>query len=244
MNLITSLGHTITIPETPGVVAHFADPASKAGMVLEQTNERPYPFIVGEGLTGFDIGANAGLFALHIQDRCERLFCIEPTPEHFMVLAEMTAAYPNITLINGALGAHDGETELHTYPDNTTMNSTVYAYGRENEEAKVYRVMCRTIESYVRDLRLSAVDFVKVDIEAAEMTALTLKTVAPVKNIVKGWYVECHQQDPILDKENVDRVFFAQIHEVRTELAYVFRTLGYGVEMIRHDAIWATKEIT
>lgn len=243
MNLVTSRAQILTLPDEPAIAEHFADPTSCAGQILEQLEEFPYGFIKGENLIGFDLGANIGLFALHIQDRCRQLVCVEPTPSHFSILTRMTSAYPNITNCQIAVADYNGEIDLSLMPQNTTMNCTI-GVAEAFPDRQTVRVTCRTLAALImRDFNLSHVDFVKMDIEGAEESVMTPQQIEPLKDIVKGFYVECHQvrPNPVQEGRDLMAGIAAQRHDLRMKIKHMLSQLGYKAELIRHDAVWASK---
>jgi len=244
MNLTASNGSLIELPNDPLVTAHFAEPINCGQQILDQLKGLPYSFIEGKDLVGIDLGANVGLFALHMVNQCRRLICVEPTPSHFAVLSTLTAPYPQITLCHIAIADFNGETRLKIVPVNSTMNSTARLMAEMTPDQEGVTVTCRTLPAFIiRDMNLSHVDFVKVDIEGEEHTSLTEQTLDPLKDIVKSWYVECHQKDRVQAKneEEVGIKANAQIHDARVKLAYLFRQLEYQTELVRHDAVRAWK---
>ena len=243
-NLTTSRNSVLSVESVDATVYdHFREPNNYTDILLNQLTELPYGFINGENLVGIDVGANVGLFSLHIQDRCRKLLSLEPTPSHFAVLSSLVKEYRNIYPIRLALSDHDGEVEFHTYGPNSTMNSTKTLFTKDEPTTKTFKVPCRTISSLIRTYNLDKVDFVKVDIEGAELSVLTDEQIRSVKNIVRGWYVECHQTDLIYARpgDDMNKIRNAHLHENRTKLGYRLRQLGYTVENIRHDAVWAFK---
>jgi hypothetical protein len=207
--------------------AHFANPSNFADVVLNQINNDRFMDAIfqGDGLTVLDIGGNIGLFSLFAQDRCKAVYSIEPTPNHFHILKELTKGYANIHLLNYAVSNENTTIDFYINEENTTMNSINNKYGVKVE------VKAKTLKTIINELGLTHVDFVKCDIEGSEMVALTEQTVSAVKDIVDHWFVEVHAT------ENGS----LSIEYNRSKIAEVFRNVGYNVQDYRHDGLYISK---
>jgi len=81
-----------------------------------------------------DVGANIGLFALFLRDRCERAHIVayEPMPEAFDALeSNLRARVPDAVAVRIGLGASPGEIEFDHYPGITALSTSNPAVGRE-----------------------------------------------------------------------------------------------------------------
>lgn len=234
--LLTSKNTTIDIvTEDNKAQSHFENPANYADIVLNQiNNDRFYDQIFDgeENLTVLDIGGNIGLFTLYAQDRCKAIYPIEPTPDHFHILKELTKDYPNVHPLNIAVSDRDSTIDFYINEENTTMNSLANKYGTKVE------VKAQTILSIMNDLGLDHVDFIKCDIEGSEMVALTEKTIGDIKDMVDCWFVEVHATD---DPKTADQ-WAIGIESNRRELARIFESVGYNVQLYRHDCLFIYKE--
>ena len=142
------------------VAAHFALPSNHGDHLINVfSNDRFYDFILKgrTDLTIIDLGANIGIFSLYASDCAKVIYAVEPTPSHFAILQELVRDYPSIIPIHAALNDKDEEIDLHVYPGNSTMNSTVVVF---NDGYEV-RVPGRTLRSLIDQFSLSKVDFVK-----------------------------------------------------------------------------------
>jgi FkbM family methyltransferase len=121
----------------------------------------------------FDVGANVGDWserALKTQPGLE-LHCFEPSSVTFASLKRR--GLRGAQLNNVALSNHDGDAKLHLYGDNAATNSIVC--GETNSYAELQgaeQVRTLTFDTYVRERGPSHVDYVKVDVEGAEMLVL------------------------------------------------------------------------
>lgn len=208
------------------VKKHWDDPNTFADVVLDIfNNERCYDsdFSNKENLTILDIGGNIGLFALYVQSRAKILYCLEPTPSHFLVLQEMVKKYENIKPLNIALAKSDSEVDFFVCPNNSTMNSMEYRGGTK------LTVTGKKISTLLNDLNLDHVDFVKLDIEGSEMLAITKENLEEVKDKIDMWFIEVHDFNGIHISEN------------RKKLADIFSSCDYHIELYKNDTIYARK---
>lgn len=224
--LLTSKNQTIVIESDDlTTVKHFNNPNNFADIVLNQINtDRLYDEIFkdAEDLVVLDIGGNIGLFSLYLQDRARAIYPIEPTPDHFHILKELTKNYNNIHPVNVALHNENTEIDFYISEENSTMNSSVNQYGIKTP------VQARTLETIIKDLNLDRVDFVKCDIEGSEMVALTDETLAPVKDIIDTWFIEVHATQ-------------TGLFENRDNIKAIFERAGYEVVYYRPDGLIAHK---
>lgn len=111
-----------------------------------------------------DIGANAGEFA-HVCARYgARVFCFEPDPTVFACLQKNIAGLANVEAIGDVIWKEDGEIDFALAPERA--DSSVFADGPKVKKRAV------TIESFVRERRLSRIDLLKCDAEGAEPEVL------------------------------------------------------------------------
>jgi FkbM family methyltransferase len=213
------------------VVDHFQNPNNYADIVLNQINtETLYdPILEDEDeLIIIDIGANIGLFSLHAHDRAKVIYSLEPTPTHFEKLTELTKNYPNIRPFNVALNDKDEEITFYISDQNSTMNSSVNKYGKE------VKVQGRSLGSFIKELGLTHVDFIKCDIEGSEMRAITDQTISEVKDIVDCWFIEVHATSDKLP-------WPANMEVNRTTIADIFVRQGYEVQRYGVDTLYVFK---
>lgn len=233
--LLTSNNAVIDIvSDNPLAEAHFANPANYADIVLHQINQDRFYDQIFDGedeLTVLDIGGNIGLFTLYAQDRSKVIYPIEPTPNHFQILKDLTKDYSNVHPLNLAVSNENGTIDFYINEENTTMNSLANKYGTKVE------VQARTIKTIIDDLKLDHVDFVKCDIEGSEMVALTDETVGEVKDIVDCWFVEVHATEA----STISAQWAAALEKNRRILAAIFERQGYEVQDYRHDGLYISK---
>ena len=225
-SLLTSKNKFISIQSNdPKVVDHFNSTTSCAKLIINQINtDRFYDRIFNgkSNMTVLDIGANVGLFSLYAQDSCDKIYSIEPTPDHFYILNELTKDYDNIHPQNFALSNIRGEIDFFIDHGNSTMNSLI------NQSDHKITVKTKSLLNFCEDLEISKCDFVKIDIEGSEMVALTDETVSEVKHIIDNWFVEVH---PTNVPYSNYAAWYAKLMKNRDTIVSIFRNNGYQVEL-------------
>lgn len=204
---------------SPNVKEHFRDPFNYTNEIIAQFDANYYKDIIQPGNTLLDIGANIGLFTLHVAPYFERIVCVEPTPSHFEKLRELTAGLPDVRYEQAALHNYTGETTFYWCGINTTMNSL------QNRSDRQMQVPCITLADLIAKYELKEVDLCKIDIEGSEDVAITVETLRPVVDRIKKIFIELHPPN----RESQDK--FQQ----------VFEEAGYNVERYVLDSLICTQ---
>jgi FkbM family methyltransferase len=136
---------------------------SKEGRLLER--------LVKPGMATVDIGANIGLYALflaHLAGRQGRVFAFEPEPTLFAMLCENCAANgaENITPFQIAAGETNGRAVFQR----AIFNSGDNGLGPARADAQPLEVEVARLDDV---LPVRAVDFIKIDVQGHELTALS-----------------------------------------------------------------------
>lgn len=200
------------------VKKHFADDNNYTKFIIAEWEDLPYSKYINPGSVILDIGANVGLFALHVFPYAKRMFCVEPTPAHMEVNKELyitniPANSPVITVVHeqSALANHNGQCRFHIEPINTTMNTI-------RDDGSIM-VNCITLKELCDKYNLLSVDFCKVDIEGSEWQALTVERIKEVAGIIKSFFVELHPRT----------------HEAQRNMSARFTEAGYLVELVDYN---------
>lgn len=218
MKLITGQNLNINITSDEAR-AHFNNPRNYTKEILEQFDNSLYKdFIKGKDLTILDIGANVGLFALHVLPLAKKIVCVEPTPEHFAIQKEILQS-PKVVHENSALSHYTGETDFYWCGVNTTMNSL------HNRGDRSFKVPCITLTDLCVKHLLTKVDFCKIDIEGSEWTAITKETLTPVFDIIDKIFIELHP--PTAESQDAFKA--------------LFESVGYKVDKYIHDSLFCYK---
>ncbi|MBV8129429.1 MAG: FkbM family methyltransferase [Planctomycetaceae bacterium] len=150
---------------------------------------------VSPGYVVFDVGANQGYFTrLYslLVGRHGRVYAFEPVPTTFRVLQERMAeqqVIPNIDLINVALADTSGTAVMYLPGQNDVEASLLPHRGvgswRTADPPATFQCRQIRLDDFVRDRGLTRLDFLKCDVEGAELLVLrgatdTLKQFQPV----------------------------------------------------------------
>ena len=122
-----------------------------------------------------DIGANLGWYTAHIAKRIpiKHCYAFEPVPSIFKKLERHCAVNQvtnKVTLNNCALGDKDGTIELHTFPDLPHGHSSISTLGKTNYVTSTAPIVM--LDNYIAENNLDKIDFIKMDVEGAEMLVL------------------------------------------------------------------------
>lgn len=232
--LNTVSGGTVDLKVEGDLVAHFANnDQNHAQTILNQINEQHFydRYFQGQtGLTVLDIGANIGLFSIHVFGACKRLIALEPTPEHYDKLLRLCEEYVRplegpikMTALQVALSNTDGLIAFNRNPHNTTMNSIV---GGEVPGSVFVRSV--RLSTLLNQEGLDNVDFCKIDIEGSEMIAITSEEVAATAGRIKNWFVEAHPTPGFSQEQNMQT------------LMEIFTNNGYNVDRTNFETFVAS----
>jgi len=221
MNLKLIDGTTHQLPlDSHELQVHFAVPNNCTREILHQFNNLDYyhKFISESDKVVLDFGSNIGLFAIHVSPWADLVVGYEPTPAHYALNLQLTREFPNIKVINAAVGPHTGTIDFFMEPQNTTMNSMV---PRSGEKTTVPSFSIPDIlEGY------ESVDFIKMDIEGSEVWALTEEAIAAIAKKVKKLLIEFHHTQ------------FATEMQHREQFKRKFEAAGMKCEEFNHDGLF------
>lgn len=190
---------------------HFSTPQNYTKEILEEWEQQPFKkYLSKEDKIILDIGANVGLFALHIMPFAERIVCVEPTESHNQVFNDLLKGNPKVTLESSALHNYTGTVGFHLEGLNTTMNRVNISH------AGAIEVPCITLYDLCKKYNLKKVDFCKIDIEGSEDLAITMETVKPVNHIIDKFLIELHPRTV----------------EMQDKFEKIFKQSGYKVQRV------------
>lgn len=173
----------------PVVAAHLSDRTSQAHLIAAQLEKPFYPYFDGkENLVVLDLGANVGLFSIHVSD-CSKVFAVEPTPSHFEVLKRNIKNLKTITPLNYAISPTNGPVTFFIDESNSTMNSLV----QRTATSHTISVEGVTLKRAVELTGQTRIDFCKVDMEGSEFTSITDEAVASVRGVIRSFFIETHE---------------------------------------------------
>ena len=132
--------------------------------------------LIRPGDVCLDVGANFGWYTTVFEKYAGRTGAVhsfEPVPPTFAELErnyELMGRPENVHLNNLALGEAAGEITINLFEGLSTGHASLSNQGRA--DAVAYRVEMKTLDSYLAEKSVGEVDFVKVDIEGAELMFL------------------------------------------------------------------------
>jgi FkbM family methyltransferase len=172
----------------------------------------------------FDIGANIGCTAILFGSLCKVVHAFEPSKSTFAILTENVASsnLQNIYLNNIGLGESCYESELTFSPSNRSggfvSDQTTASSGHTIEKIKI-----ESLDSYVTPLDISAIDFLKIDVEGFEGHVLrggrrTLEQFKPVVVLeLNHWCLNAFQRTSIPDFFDYLRSIFPYLYAIDDE---------------------------
>jgi FkbM family methyltransferase len=136
----------------------------------------------------FDIGANHGLYSTALEDKIggHQLYCFEPLPE---LHRNLTQRFRKANVYQLALSDQVGEQMINIpyvegkrYASRASLNN----HQEHNQDGTdAISIPTSTVDSTVKELQLSSLGFIKIDVEGHELAVLrgaqeTLKTYQPL----------------------------------------------------------------
>ena len=200
-------------------------------IIISQINQGMYNRFFNDrrDLVVIDCGANIGLWTIYAHDSCKKIVAVEPAPHNVYILGQLTAGLDNIVCDMSAMSMEDGEIQMNIH-SSPTCNSIIY----DTDTSLSIPVQTKTIETIMKDHNLEYVDFVKCDIEGAEMLAFSADTLDPVKNKIGSWLIEVHQTDT-----HTGTPWPGNLEQNRQSIMQLLRDAGYSTQALLHDQIYA-----
>jgi len=134
---------------------------------------------LSDGSVFFDVGAHIGYFSMKASRKvgpAGRVLSFEPNPETLKLLRDNVAANHTANVTVEPIACTDSDQMLTLYAAdivNTGASSLSSANATITAAApKAYSVRGRPIDDVVRELQLSRVDVIKVDVEGAEVSVM------------------------------------------------------------------------
>ena len=151
--------------------------------------KRVFLSVLRAGHAVFDVGANRGSFTILFSDIVRsngRVFAFEPVPSTFALLEKAVADRNNCEAHNVALGNASGKVFLHLPgTDDGQASMHQHNHGSWTNAQEFHRHECRMITLDEIASHLTRLDFIKCDVEGAELLVLqgarsTLDRLSPI----------------------------------------------------------------
>jgi FkbM family methyltransferase len=170
----------------------------------------------------FDVGANLGEWAsrLHSMFPASQIFLFEPQPDCQKILQDKKI--PNSKLISKAVSSTCGVTKIYT-PDSTSGIASLHQRldtPFKNKGFATYDVETVTLDSIIEAYHLNRVDFMKMDIEGHELSALQGASKSLEAGVIKAFSFE-------FGSGNINsRTFFRDFWDLLSPMNYqIYRIL-------------------
>jgi FkbM family methyltransferase len=141
----------------------------------------------------FDIGANIGQTSKKLCSYFPNstIYCFEPVGETYKLLEKNVREHSNIQTFNLAMGASAGEAEIF-HRANSEWNSLVKSLNEnaKNTDAVSEVIKVDTIDNFVKEKKISKIDFLKSDTEGFEMEVLRGAKYCLENQLIDMIYVE------------------------------------------------------
>ncbi|HEY5306158.1 MAG TPA: FkbM family methyltransferase [Pseudolabrys sp.] len=150
--------------------------------VFERQELKLVSNVFHEGMNVVDVGANVGVYtaiAMHRIKKRGRIIAFEPHPESRDYLMQTVAENfdllpaderPEVDILDMAASASDGEAKLFCNSENKGDNRL---YSSElTPEATALSIRARRIDSVLREHKMTAIDFLKVDVQGYEFEVI------------------------------------------------------------------------
>ncbi len=128
----------------------------------------------------FDIGANRGDTAIKYSNLfpTAKIYAFEPFEETFKKLKENVKDYPNIHIFNFAIADTIGETVFYSNKNedtNSILSSSKIGLSSDEQVKTIGQTIINTdtIDSFCLSHKIEKIDILKMDIQGAELMALT-----------------------------------------------------------------------
>ncbi|MFH1893452.1 MAG: FkbM family methyltransferase [Candidatus Zixiibacteriota bacterium] len=153
---------------------------------------------VKDGETAIDAGANVGWFTTllsQLTGEQGRVFAIEPVPGNFEVLCksvELNSCQSNVTCYNRLCGDRDGYDEVFEFPE---LDPGLSSQRPISDQCRIaHKIELIRLDDLINDNGLSAVDFLKVDVEGAELALLRGCAESLRSGVIKSILIEANDE--------------------------------------------------
>lgn len=177
-------------------------------------------------ITAFDVGANVGEYTQHLTEHFNHysIHTFEVILETFDTLVQSVKA-PNITHNNFGLSFERASSQIRFYGKNQTFNSLILNNSfRANKKFELKEIQLETGDNYCDENNIDIIDFMKIDVEGAEMFVL------------KGF-------EKMLQKQKIKIIQFeygyanGDAHTLMSDFFKYLESFGYTIAPVRNHCI-------
>jgi FkbM family methyltransferase len=245
----------LTLRLARGFTLHLdlADPVQRRLFFFGDYDERREADLISRvlapGEVFWDVGANLGYFTLLAAaclNHTGQVVAFEPGPSAYACLTGNIAHNPfaNILTLPAAVSDREGEATLYSVAGHPDGRANLFRAGADQTEATSVRTV--TLDGWRQQQKLAGPDFIKMDVEGAELSALT------------GARETLAASDPLLLVEMKEAIFQslgmerAAIEDLLSQLGYRPAGLFRGRwrlcrevrEVVSRNVLWLKPDLT
>ncbi|MBS1638280.1 MAG: FkbM family methyltransferase [Bacteroidetes bacterium] len=225
----------------PGGVKFYVDVLDKRITPLEAFNFDQYELedsemlyrLVNKNDVIFDIGANIGWYSNHLSKKLPgaTIYSFEPIPETFAQVKRNTELNQakNIILNNFAFSNQKQTLTFYYSPTVTGASSSVNI--TENDSMVKLECQANTIDAFVNDQKIQKLDFIKCDVEGAELM------------VYQGGTETLKKHKPIVFTEML-RKWAAKFNYHPNDIIRLFSDIGYNCYISQQGKLKAIQAVT
>jgi len=181
-------GNVLNLSDIPGFDEFAARPENYVEFILKEINNNHYANFAKNGDIAIDAGANIGLVTLYLAPAYKKIHAIEPTPEYINLMKNALSCFQinNVLTYQYALAPRDEIVAMRSTQGNGTMNTFVKA----GEVA--FNATGMTLKTFMEQADIKSIDFMKMDLEGAEMEIIPEENFFLACSSIKSLYIEIH----------------------------------------------------
>lgn len=189
--------HTKKLTFPDGFACYVQSQPDEAALIYNEVILKQEYFQNGLSVEGarcvIDVGANIGIFTMAVKMKAPEavVYAFEPIPDTFHILEKNVELLgrSDVHLFNIAVGDQDNIEETFTFFPNMPGNSTAIPrlkednqpvmeqiFGKETSDflhqSEMRTVPVRTLSSIIKEQGITSVDYLKIDVEGAELSVL------------------------------------------------------------------------
>jgi FkbM family methyltransferase len=151
--------------------------------------------LIHPGAVCLDVGANVGLYSLHLgiwAGPDGRVFSFEPSPKVYPILKkniEINALDRQIEAVNAAVGAAAGSVVFNVSHDGHSGWGSVNRFSDVHDSDPV-TVRVLTLDGFLIEREIASVDFLKIDVESYEFEVLAGASESLRKKVFRNVLIE------------------------------------------------------
>ena len=171
-----------------------------------------------------DIGANIGWYSIHLAQKFQqsKIYAFEPIPDTYNQLISNAKLnnLNNVVFNNIALSDNDGETNFYYNPHQKGASSIKNII--VNEHIQNLTIKTQTLDSYIANNNIDKIDFIKCDVEGAELL------------VFKGGLHSLKKYKPIIFSEML-RKWAAKFNYHPNDIINLLAEIGYACYIFNNN---------